>query len=81
MRIRTASVIAALASSSQVVHPTGLAVKSPPPVVPAPRFTRTGFYVGVNAGIGGDRVDHRFLFAPAKPGNMNTTSFGGPAGG
>jgi len=83
MRLRMVTVIAALiASSSGVAYSADLAVKAPP-VVPAPIFTWTGFYIGVNAGIGGDKVDYPFttLAAPLTSGNVNNTSFGGFAGG
>jgi outer membrane immunogenic protein len=61
-----------------------MAVKAPPVVPPLPVFSWTGFYVGVNARIGGDKVDYSLLSpltVPPASANVNNTSFGGLAGG
>jgi outer membrane immunogenic protein len=51
-------------------------------MAPAPSWSWTGFYVGVNAGFGGDRTDYPFR-APTLgvAGSADLTSSGGLAGG
>lgn len=45
-------------------------------------FSWTGFYLGVNAGIGGDKIDYPFNFGQGfATGSLGTQSFGGFAGG
>lgn len=69
----------ALATIGAPAFAADLAYKAPPPIA-APLFAWTGFYIGANAGIGGDKVDYPFT-ALGVPGSLDVTSFGGFAGG
>lgn len=86
MRLRLVAAIATLMASSSLAYSADLAVKAPP-YVPAPIFTWTGFYAGVNAGIGGDKVDYSatsfttILGVAPTSAHIDNTSFGGLAGG
>ena len=69
---------ASLVALSVPAAAADLAVKAPPIAVPL--FTWTGFYIGANAGVGGDRIDYPFT-ALGVAGGFDVTSFGGFAGG
>jgi outer membrane immunogenic protein len=51
---------------------------APPPIVTI--YNWTGFYIGVNGGYGGDRMDYDFTLLGV-PGNASLTSGGGFGGG
>lgn len=72
----------AVLCSVPAAHAADLAYKSAPPrAVAAPVYSWTGFYLGVNAGIGGDKVDYPFnILAGAATGSLGLQSFGGFAG-
>jgi outer membrane immunogenic protein len=84
MRVAISVSIVALMAGTVAASAADMPVKAAPYVAPpAPIYTWTGFYLGVNAGIGGDRVDYPFrgtIFERPFTGDVNLTSFGGFGG-
>jgi outer membrane immunogenic protein len=84
MRVAISASIAALMAGTVAASAADMPVKAAPYMAPpAPIYTWTGFYLGVNAGIGGDRVDYPFrgAFGDTRfTGDVNLTSFGGFGG-
>ncbi len=87
MKVRTLALgsIASLALLTGGALAADLPVRgpAPAPVVYAPVFTWSGFYVGVNAGYAGDKFDYPFrgdIFATPFSGNASVTSSGGVFG-
>ncbi|MEA2863650.1 MAG: outer rane immunogenic protein [Bradyrhizobium sp.] len=84
MRVAISASIAALIAGTVAASAADMPVKAAPYIAPpAPIYTWTGFYLGVNAGIGGDRVDYPFrgdFRERPFTGDVNLTSFGGFGG-
>jgi outer membrane immunogenic protein len=57
-----------------------LPVKVPPLVVPPPVMSWTGFYVGVNGGFGGDKVEYPFTIGGIPSFNVGNIALPGVAG-
>ncbi len=70
---------AALFGAAGLANAADLPVKARS-MAPAPAWSWTGFYVGVNAGFGGDETRYPFT-AAAVAGDARLTSSGGLAGG
>ena len=69
-----ALLVAGTAAASAADLPTRTYTKAP---VLVQVYNWTGFYIGVNAGIGGDKTDYNF----GGVASGNVTSFGGFGGG
>jgi outer membrane immunogenic protein len=81
MRTAISAAAALFLASTAVVSAADLAVKARPYApVAEPVYTWTGFYVGANAGLGGDKVDYP-ISALGGTADLNLTSFGGFGGG
>jgi outer membrane immunogenic protein len=84
MRVAISASIAALMAGTVAASAADMPVKAAPYMAPpAPIYTWTGFYLGVNAGLGGDRVDYPFrgdFRERPFTGDVNLTSFGGFGG-
>ncbi len=82
--MRTAIAAAVLAMFAGTVSASAADIAARPytkaPII-APGFSWTGMYVGVNAGVGGDRTDYGLGVAGTPLAAIDLTSFGGFGGG